>query len=102
MPAQRAIVRIPVAMTIAGSDPSGGAGLQADLKTFAALKVYGFSVVTAVIAQNSAHVACVEPVTSEMLSAQLETIIAERPPGALKIGALASAEVAQAVAQKLP
>jgi hydroxymethylpyrimidine/phosphomethylpyrimidine kinase len=92
---------IPVAMTIAGSDPSGGAGLQADLKTFAALKVYGLSVVTAVIAQNSSRVAAVEPVTPGMVAAQLDTIVADRMPDALKIGALASATVSRVVAKKL-
>jgi hydroxymethylpyrimidine/phosphomethylpyrimidine kinase len=96
--APRAIARIPVAMTIAGSDPSGGAGLQADLKTFAALKVYGLSVITAVIAQNSARVSQVQAVAPEMVAEQLETIVAERMPDALKIGALASAAVAKAVA----
>ncbi|HXD90258.1 MAG TPA: bifunctional hydroxymethylpyrimidine kinase/phosphomethylpyrimidine kinase, partial [Candidatus Binataceae bacterium] len=50
------VAKIPVAMTIAGSDPGGGAGLQADLKTFAAFQVYGFSAVTAIIAQNSSRV----------------------------------------------
>jgi hydroxymethylpyrimidine/phosphomethylpyrimidine kinase len=88
-------------MTIAGSDPSGGAGLQADLKTFAALKVYGLSVITTVIAQNSSRVVRVEPVTPEMVAVQLETIVAERVPDALKIGALGSAEVANAIVKKL-
>jgi len=99
--ARRAVGHIPVAMTIAGSDPSGGAGLQADLKTFAALKVYGLSVITAVIAQNSVRVSEVQAVTSEMVVAQLETIVAERMPDALKIGALASAAVAEAVAKRV-
>lgn len=88
-------------MTIAGSDPSGGAGLQADLKTFAALKVYGLSVITAVIAQNSAHVARVQAVAPDMVAAQLETVVAERMPDALKIGALASAAVTNIVAKSV-
>src|SRR5215469_8357174 len=88
-------------MTIAGSDPSGGAGLQADLKTFAALKVYGLSVITAVIAQNSARVSRVQAVEPGMVAAQLETIVAERMPDGLKIGALASAEVAEIVAKSV-
>jgi hydroxymethylpyrimidine/phosphomethylpyrimidine kinase len=96
-----AVARTPVAMTIAGSDPSGGAGLQADLKTFAALKVYGLSVITAVIAQNSERVSRVQAVTPEMVAAQLETIVAERMPDALKIGALVSAAVAAAVAKSV-
>jgi len=88
-------------MTIAGTDPSGGAGLQADLKTFAALKVYGLSVITAVIAQNSAHVARVQAVEPDMVAAQLETVVAERMPDALKIGALASAAVTNIVAKRV-
>jgi hydroxymethylpyrimidine/phosphomethylpyrimidine kinase len=88
-------------MTIAGSDPSGGAGLQADLKTFAALRVYGLSVITAVIAQNSARVSRVQAVAPTMITAQLETVVAERMPDALKVGALVSAAVANAVAQGL-
>jgi hydroxymethylpyrimidine/phosphomethylpyrimidine kinase len=99
--ARRAVAPIPVAMTIAGSDPSGGAGLQADLKTFAALKVYGFSVITAVIAQNSKQVSQMQAVASEMVAAQLETIVSERMPDALKIGALASAAVAKVVAKSV-
>lgn len=88
-------------MTIAGSDPGGGAGLQADLKTFAALKVYGFSVITAVIAQNSARVARVVPVDPSLVAAQLETIVAERRPDSLKTGALASAAIVEAVADAI-
>jgi hydroxymethylpyrimidine/phosphomethylpyrimidine kinase len=88
-------------MTIAGSDPSGGAGLQADLKTFAALKVYGLSVITAVTAQNSTLVSRVQAVEPEMVAAQLETIVAERMPDAVKIGALASAAVVRVVAKSV-
>ena len=88
-------------MTIAGSDPSGGAGLQADLKTFAALGVHGFSVITAVIAQNSARVARVAPVAAAMVAEQIATLAAERIPDALKTGALANAEVVRAVADSI-
>jgi hydroxymethylpyrimidine/phosphomethylpyrimidine kinase len=88
-------------MTIAGSDPSGGAGVQADLKTFAALKVYGLSVITALIAQNSARVTRVWAAGPEMISAQMATVVSERRPDAIKIGALASASVARAVAKRL-
>ncbi|HKV53606.1 MAG TPA: bifunctional hydroxymethylpyrimidine kinase/phosphomethylpyrimidine kinase [Candidatus Binataceae bacterium] len=90
-----------VAMTIAGSDPGGGAGLQADLKTFAALGVYGFSVITAVIAQNSARVTRVAPVDAGLVEAQIETLVAERMPDAIKIGALGSAAIAEAVARAI-
>ena len=65
-------------MTIAGSDPGGGAGLQADLKTFAAFRIYGFSIITAVIAQNSARVACVQPIDAAMVADQIATL---RPDG---------------------
>ena len=88
---------IHVALTIAGSDPGGGAGLQADLKTFAACGVYGFSAITAVIAQNSARVARVAPVDAAMLTAQLDTLVEERRPDALKTGALATAANVRAV-----
>jgi hydroxymethylpyrimidine/phosphomethylpyrimidine kinase len=90
-----------VAMTIAGSDPGGGAGLQADLKTFAAHGVYGFSVITAVIAQNSAQVTRVEPVSAAMVAEQIATIAAERRPDALKTGALGNGEVVRAVAESI-
>jgi hydroxymethylpyrimidine/phosphomethylpyrimidine kinase len=90
-----------VAMTIAGSDPSGGAGLQADLKTFASNGVYGFSIITAVIAQNSAHVIRVEPVSAAMVTEQIAAIVAERRPDALKTGALANDEVVRAVAESI-
>jgi hydroxymethylpyrimidine/phosphomethylpyrimidine kinase len=91
----------PVAMTIAGSDPSGGAGLQADLKTFAAHRAYGFSVITAVIAQNSASVSRVEPVAVSLVVEQIATLVAERIPDALKTGALGNAEIVKAIAQAL-
>lgn len=90
-----------VALTIAGSDPSGGAGLQADLKTFAALKIHGFSAVTAIIAQNSTRVAQVLPVEANLLTAQIETLVEEYRPDALKLGALATADNVEAVARTL-
>ena len=90
-----------VALTIAGSDPGGGAGIQADLKTFAALGVYGYSAITAVIAQNSSTVNRVMPVEASMVSAQIETLAAERRPGAIKTGALGTAKIVEAVAEAL-
>lgn len=90
-----------VALTIAGSDPSGGAGIQADLKTFAALGVYGFSAITAVIAQNSSSVTRVAPVDAAMVGAQIETLVAERRPDAIKIGALGTAKIVHAVADAI-
>lgn len=91
----------PVAMTIAGSDPGGGAGVQADLKTFAAQRVYGFSVITAVIAQNSAHVSRVEPVAVSLVVEQIAMLAGERLPDALKTGALGNAEIVMAIAQAI-
>ncbi|HEY1851810.1 MAG TPA: bifunctional hydroxymethylpyrimidine kinase/phosphomethylpyrimidine kinase [Candidatus Binataceae bacterium] len=91
----------PVAMTIAGSDPGGGAGLQADLKTFAAFRIYGFSIITAVIAQNSVRVSRVQPIDAAMVADQIATLIAERIPDALKTGALANAAVVNAVAKAI-
>jgi hydroxymethylpyrimidine kinase/phosphomethylpyrimidine kinase len=88
-------------MTIAGSDPIGGAGFQADLKTFAACKVHGVSVITAVIAQNSSHVRRIVPVSPSMVRAQIDALIAERPPDALKLGALASAAIVGCVAEAI-
>jgi hydroxymethylpyrimidine kinase/phosphomethylpyrimidine kinase len=88
-------------MTIAGSDPGGGAGLQADLKTFAAFRIYGFSIITAVIAQNSARVARVQPIDAAMVADQIATLTAERIPDALKTGALANAAVVSAVAKAI-
>lgn len=91
----------PVAMTIAGSDPGGGAGVQADLKTFAALSVYGFSTITAIIAQNSAEVARVDAVAAAMVAEQIKIVAEERRPDALKTGALVSAEIVAAVARAI-
>jgi hydroxymethylpyrimidine/phosphomethylpyrimidine kinase len=88
-------------MTIAGSDPIGGAGFQADLKTFAACEVHGVTVITAVIAQNSSHVGRMVPVSPPMVRAQIEAVIAERPPDALKLGALASSAIVRCVADAI-
>jgi hydroxymethylpyrimidine/phosphomethylpyrimidine kinase len=90
-----------VALTIAGSDPGGGAGIQADLKTFAALGVYGYSAITSVIAQNSSTVNRVAPVDAAMVAAQIETLAAEHRPDALKTGALGTAAVVEAVADAI-
>jgi hydroxymethylpyrimidine/phosphomethylpyrimidine kinase len=91
----------PVALTIAGSDPGGGAGLQADLKTFAALGVYGYSVITEVIAQNSWKVANVDAMSPDMVEAQLNVLSMESTPRALKTGALGNAAIVKAVARTI-
>jgi hydroxymethylpyrimidine/phosphomethylpyrimidine kinase len=91
----------PIALTIAGSDPGGGAGLQADLKTFAALGVYGYSVLTQVIAQNSTHVTDVEHASEEIVKHQLETLLEECTPIAVKTGALANVDIVKTVARAI-
>jgi hydroxymethylpyrimidine/phosphomethylpyrimidine kinase len=88
-----------VALTIAGSDPSGGAGIQADLKTFAALEVYGLSAITSVIAQSSARVARIAPIKPPMVAAQIASAVEERRPAAIKTGALGNAAIVRAVAR---
>jgi hydroxymethylpyrimidine/phosphomethylpyrimidine kinase len=89
--------RPPVGLTIAGSDPSGGAGIQADLKTFSALGVYGTSVITALTAQNTLGVTGVHVVPTEFVTQQLETLIADVHLDAIKIGMLANAGIVVAV-----
>jgi len=86
------------ALTIAGSDSSGGAGIQADLKTFAAAGVYGTSAITAVTAQNTLGVTAWEPVSTDLVIAQIEAIAGDLPPDAVKTGMLATAAIVEAVA----
>src|SRR5262245_62016135 len=89
------------ALTIAGSDSGGGAGIQADLKTFAAFGVYGCSVLTAVTAQNTQQVTAVEPVSPDMVRKQLEAVLSDIRPDALKTGMLANAAIIRAVSSSL-
>jgi hydroxymethylpyrimidine/phosphomethylpyrimidine kinase len=89
-----------VALTIAGSDPSGGAGLQADLKTFHQHRVYGTSVVTLLTVQNTQTVVDVQPLDPAFVSAQLDAILDDLPPQAAKTGALGSAEIVEVVAER--
>ena len=86
------------ALTIAGSDSGGGAGIQADLKTFAALGVYGTSAITAVTAQNTLGVTAWEPVSTELVIAQIEAVAGDLAPAAVKTGMLATAAIVEAVA----
>ena len=92
---------IPTALTIAGSDPSGGAGIQADLKTFSALKVYGMSVVTAITAQNTRGVSTVFDVLPAAVNAQLDAVMSDIRPDAVKIGMLRNAANTEALADEL-
>ena len=87
-----------IALTIAGSDSGGGAGIQADLKTFQRFGVFGTSVVTAVTAQNTREVRAVHPIPVEIVLAQLDALADDLPPAALKTGMLATATLVRAVA----
>jgi hydroxymethylpyrimidine/phosphomethylpyrimidine kinase len=90
----------PVALTIAGSDPSGGAGLQADLKTFHRFGVYGEAVVTLITVQNTRSVTRVAVLDPDLVAAQIQAVIGDIPPQAAKVGALGSREVVEAVARE--
>ena len=89
----------PVALTIAGSDPSGGAGIQADLKTFHRFGVYGEAVVTLITAQNSRGVTRVDMLPPDLVVAQIQAVLSDIPPHAAKTGALGSSAVVEAVAE---
>lgn len=89
-----------VALTIAGSDPSGGAGIQADLKTFHQRGVYGESVITLVTAQNTQRVSAVEVLSPKIVNEQLEAVLEDLPPAAAKTGALGNLEIVRLVAEK--
>jgi hydroxymethylpyrimidine/phosphomethylpyrimidine kinase len=91
----------PAALTIAGSDSSGGAGIQADLKTFAALGVYGASVITALTAQNTQGVTGIHQVPAEFVTAQIDAVFADLDVGAVKIGMVAEPSVIAAIAAGL-
>jgi hydroxymethylpyrimidine/phosphomethylpyrimidine kinase len=92
----------PIALTVAGSDSSGGAGIQADLKTFSALGVYGASVITALTAQNTCGVDGVLPIPAGFVAQQLSSVFADLDVGAVKTGMLASSEIIEAVLDVLP
>jgi hydroxymethylpyrimidine/phosphomethylpyrimidine kinase len=92
---------MPIALTIAGSDSSGGAGIQADLKTFAAHQVYGASVIVALTAQNTQAVRAIHPVPADFVAAQLDAVFEDLDVAAVKIGMLATAELIEAVADGL-
>jgi hydroxymethylpyrimidine/phosphomethylpyrimidine kinase len=85
-------------LTIGGSDSSGGAGIQADLRTFASLGVHGATAITAVTAQNARGVTALEPISADLVTAQIEAAAADRALGATKIGMLATSAIAEAVA----
>jgi hydroxymethylpyrimidine/phosphomethylpyrimidine kinase len=90
-----------IALTIAGSDSSGGAGIQADLKTFAALGVYGASAITALTAQNTQGVTAIHDVPPDFIAAQIDAVFDDLAVGAVKIGMLSRAETIRVVAERL-
>ena len=90
----------PIALTIAGSDPSGGAGMQADLKTFHQFGVYGMSVLTLVTVQNTCRVSAVETLAAQLVLDQLDAVLEDLLPQAAKTGALGSAEIIRGVAER--
>jgi len=90
-----------IALTIAGSDSGGGAGIQADLKAMSALGVYGASVVTAVTAQNTRAVTAVHGIPLNVVAAQIEAVLTDLDVGAIKIGMLATPEIIQTVADSI-
>lgn len=89
------------ALTIAGTDPSGGAGIQADLKTFSALQAYGTTVITALVAQNTTGVQSLYPIEPTFVAAQLDSVLSDVRIDSAKIGMLANADIIEVVAAQL-
>jgi hydroxymethylpyrimidine/phosphomethylpyrimidine kinase len=92
---------VPVALSIAGSDSSAGAGIQADLKTFSALGVYGVTAVTCIVAEIPGKVSQIEPVSAKIVREQIEVLAKNFPIAAIKAGLLCSAEIVSVVAKTL-
>jgi hydroxymethylpyrimidine/phosphomethylpyrimidine kinase len=92
---------VPIALTIAGSDSGGGAGIQADLKAFSALGVYGASVITAITAQNTRTVTMVEPTSPAMIAAQIAAVFDDLDVRAVKLGMLGGQDAIETVAKGL-
>ena len=90
-----------IALTIAGSDSGGGAGIQADLKTFAALGVYGASVITSVTAQNTQGVQGVQDLPALFVGRQLDSVLSDLDVAAAKTGMLSNSEIIEAVSEKI-
>lgn len=93
--------RYPIVLTIAGSDSGGGAGIQADLKTFSALGCYGTSAITAITAQNTLGVSGIHSIPAPMVQQQITAVMDDLQPDAIKIGMIHTAELARAIAQTL-
>src|SRR3954467_9360983 len=93
--------QIPVALTIAGSDSSAGAGIQADLKTFTALGVYGLTAVTCVVAETPGKVASIEPMPPDLVREQIAVVAKSFPIRAIKTGLLCNTQIVKAVANAI-
>ena len=93
--------QLPIALSIAGSDSGGGAGIQADLHTFSALQVHGTTAITCLTAQNPCGVRGVQPVSPKLIEQQIAAVLEELPPTAIKTGMLYSAPIIKAVAKVL-
>lgn len=90
-----------IALTIAGSDSGGGAGIQADIKTFSALGVYGTSVLTAITAQNTRGVTAIENLSPAIIRAQIDAVLSDIAVGAIKIGMVSTVETIDTIAEAL-
>src|SRR5579863_4334447 len=91
---------IPIALSIAGSDPSGGAGIQADLKTFHQLRVYGTTAITLITVQNTTRLSCLKTLDPALVGGQIDAVLEDLPPLAAKTGALGTAAIVEAVAAR--
>lgn len=100
-PVKAATTTLPAVLTVAGSDCSGGAGIQADLKTMLACRVYGMSVITSITAQNTQGVKAVEDVSPGILAAQLDAVYTDIPPAATKIGMVSNARLIEVIGDAL-
>ena len=94
-------MKYPVVLSIAGSDSSGGAGIQADLKTMSALGVFGSTAITAITAQNTVGVNAVQGVAPDVVAAQIDAVFSDLHPDAVKIGMLFSSDIVEVVSQRL-
>ena len=94
-------MKLKAVLTIAGSDSGGGAGIQADIKTMAANRVYGMSVITALTAQNTTGVQGVFPVSPDFVKMQIDSVFTDIRPDAVKIGMLSQGKIIEAIAERL-
>lgn len=93
--------QVACALTIAGTDPSGGAGIQADLKTFQELQTYGMSVITSVVAQNTRGVKSIHHIPLEMIEQQLDAVLDDMPVHAIKTGMIANIDMMKIIVSKI-